>query len=797
MGGRCSIAEKQIKLTKTRLPENHKFISKRYYFDTTFMNAWRYHLAIGNVEIEDIKFRAIIYDALKNALENKFGKIHDREFLSEIEKFEQEYSEEISRFLEEDENFKAWKNYLESQEFLEFKEKIKNIDRFQKRAEIHIDMALSFIYAKYQKKWTDRILDLEKKLRLDLIPKLWSKKSFWLLMSLLVFDANNTYANTIANTKINKLEYDLKDDAIKINIIPWYERTDINVPDSIRWTMRIYNNLLVPASGEIGSVLIADITKQGLSLALIHIAKLLTNAVLFIPWLRGGLTLAKGLTFAAEILDRSILAWLGWQITVEWALDGWIQTSLLWLSKEIGRAFFYKPGTYLLSKEFEKLFKLAYKYATDGWLDDIDKMRYDELYNKASEKQKQVIDRMIKKIKLYQKLYNIKRLWRAEVKSAGETVDWIMSGYSKEGVILAKYGTIEDLEKWDRNFRESAKRDVINVLRTVEKLANEIEKAVAINKGGVKGDDYRRLSLVDDKELYLRAVSICKCDGSTETCYSLNVVPGSGYFDGKGELEQTVDYRKLKSEWNARRIRRKLARCTLDDYGNCKCLDNTILNYLWQYQIISGYGKIDNELLIKGEKVENLKTEETNFDLIKKNLNDFFIQFRLFSKRKILRIQNKCVSVIYDKKLLKKHKQALDEIIKEGETIERVRKGFIQNGYHYYFNWEVYYYYEGEEFTEKITSGWIGRTVAHVYAFEEIERITRQADKIIYFRELKLPKKTKFYLNSTVPFGWGTIDLSELLEMQTKYTVNQTYNLILGEKSKTKNYRKRGKIVCI
>jgi len=406
--------------TKYKLPLNHRDINRRRYLRETLYRAWEYHLSVHNLQIEDVVFRKITYDAIYDALQNKNGKIHAKGFLKEYENFMNEWNENYSHL---NEKIADWENYRKSENYAKFLATIRQINRLDRRISITTDNALAYMYSKYQKGYTigEKFVELEKKLRLDLIPKAWSKNWLWLTTTILVFDANDLYANTIGRSKTSITEWDEEtQEAIKIYTTRWYERKDLELSEFEKTLFRVYENIIVPVSGELGSVAVAEVARRGTCHALLHIARALTSAAKFHPTLRmlsWGATLIDALRY---ILDNSILAWLGWQIGVEWQVDGTIQAFMQEAAKYIYAGLTGAQVWKARQHADWGLFDLAVYYTVlkfqNGKLeaDQEDIVNFIKEY--GSEKQKEIIARIEKAFSLAQRLYTLKTQWKQDLK---------------------------------------------------------------------------------------------------------------------------------------------------------------------------------------------------------------------------------------------------------------------------------------------------------------------------------------------------------------------------------------------
>jgi hypothetical protein len=173
----------------------------------------------------------------------------------------------------------------------------------------------------------------------------------------------------------------------------------------------VYHELIVPVAGEVGSVGLAEAARRGTVISLIHLANALTTLATLHPAMRTISTASKILEFAATFLDKSILAWLGWQIGVEWALDGAIQNVLTEFGKFLYTAITgerIKKGYYLDSelKEISEAVNLYLKLLNgSGYIDGSD-VRLAEWYNNASLKLRYLFDKIVKTFEVKEQMYN-------------------------------------------------------------------------------------------------------------------------------------------------------------------------------------------------------------------------------------------------------------------------------------------------------------------------------------------------------------------------------------------------------
>jgi hypothetical protein len=399
-------------ITKNKLPLQHRDLGKKYYYHKTFENAWKYHLSAHNLQVPDIIMRRVIYDALFDAMKNEYGKVHNKDFLREYESFLKYWNENYSHL---NNKLEDWWEYRKSEQYRQTLDYVSKIERLDRRAQITIDIALAYMYAKYQTGWriSDTIIDLERRLKLDIIPKVWSKKWLWFAAFLLVFDANSLYAQTIGNNTVKIIDYDAaRAEAIKIRIVPWYERKDIEVSDELKLMFKVYEEIIVPIVGEVGSVVLAEAARQGTVIALNHMARAMTSIARYSKYLRGLKWGAQLVGAMAGILSGSILAWLGWQILVEWTLDGTIQAFMQGALKHIYAGItgvnLWKPRDYVDWGLFDLAIWYVMKWFKYGTLTPEEYDIIKTIMEHGSEKQKEILNRIIKTGMIYQELYNFR-----------------------------------------------------------------------------------------------------------------------------------------------------------------------------------------------------------------------------------------------------------------------------------------------------------------------------------------------------------------------------------------------------
>jgi hypothetical protein len=415
-GRTCGKSERE-KNSKFKLPFEARDIDKYQYFNDTFLNALKFHYFSHELAAPYPVARKVLYDIWYDALKNSNDKIHKKN----IEYEYANYLDYFNKYLPQYQNYVSdWEAYRKSEMYYETLKTLNEVKRTDHRLQIATDFALSYLYAKYQTRYdyTKLIQKVEQALHLDVITKVWSKTSFWLAVQLLVFDPTNLYANTIGNNKVYVSEFDKeKEEALKIYITPWYEREDVKLSQEWRNLALVYQDVIIPFAGEVGSVGLAEAAKKGTVISLIHLANALTTLASFHPALRTVSTVSKILEFAATFLDKSILAWLGWQIGIEWALDGEIQKVLSEFGKLLYTAITGEPikKGYFLDSELKELSDAVGLYLKllngSGYIDGSD-VKLAEWYNNTSLKLRFFFDKIIKTIELKEQLFSLLRKTR-------------------------------------------------------------------------------------------------------------------------------------------------------------------------------------------------------------------------------------------------------------------------------------------------------------------------------------------------------------------------------------------------
>lgn len=413
---------------RRKLPLNHRKIDRILYYEETFRRAWKYHLHVHSLHIPEPVLRKITYDAVYEALENKNGKIHYKDFITEYNKYKQIWDTEyrnLHHYLAD------WEAYKASDEFKAFKEEVKQIERFQKRARIHFGNALSFAYARFQLSYTEMGLEIEKKL-LGWVEKAWSKSWLWFLTFFLVFEANSLYANTLGNNKYIERRYDWEqEEAIKIHIVPFWERQELSVPKEYQLLGKIYKEIILSAVGEVGSVLLTEVARRGTVQALIHIADILTTIARFHPALRTLSWGAELINALSLILDKSILAWIGWQIGLEWQVDGFIQAVC---SKFLKYLYVAKTDAYLWQVEntppgyiFEMAIKGLFLKYKHGYIDSFWEEKINWVKNYGTPKQRLAIDRIERALENKKRLEHFRKMYKAKLEEMKKTEIYIQN----------------------------------------------------------------------------------------------------------------------------------------------------------------------------------------------------------------------------------------------------------------------------------------------------------------------------------------------------------------------------------
>jgi hypothetical protein len=337
------VEKKRINNSKTTLPLQYRDISKKEFRSLSFDNIHKFYYTAHAINLENHNFRKILYDAFFDALENKNGKIHRRDYLNEIEKFNNRYYQIADA--SDIEKIRKWKEYRESLEYHEFLKQVRQVERLEHRADLTISNALAYMYAQHQDKNVifEAVEALEEKLKINKIPEAWSKSSLWFIANVAFFNQLSFLARVgRVPFAIDVTQFVIKDLGVDIDVILeakrdwWDSKFYYQLTDNEKLFYRIYNDVIAVSVGESGSVMLAEAARAGTSLALHYGAKILTGIATMHPAFRAVKIGAYIIEGVKEVLDKSVLGWLGWQIGVEWSLDGWIQSTM----KRVGEALY-------------------------------------------------------------------------------------------------------------------------------------------------------------------------------------------------------------------------------------------------------------------------------------------------------------------------------------------------------------------------------------------------------------------------------------------------------------------------
>lgn len=422
---------KQPARSRLKLPLNHREISRMRYYEETFRQAWKWHLAVNNLQVPEPVFRKVLYDAMYDALENEYGKRHKADFITEYVKYNAIWEEKYQRYHAE---IADWESYRGSNQYKWVLEQVAKVKRYDHRAEMLIDNALAFLYARYQKKVTaEKFFEIEQKL-LGWAERLWSKKWAWVAAILIYFDASRLYGQTLGRNKYVFADIDLaQEEAIKINLIPWYEREDIVKDERFKFMSRVYDELLCTVAGELGSVALAEAARRGVVISLIHLARFLTYAATYVPQFRGLSIGAKLSLLAGEWLAKSIIAWIGWQVAVEWSLDGFIQ----FFMKNVYEAIYEKAGGVKIHAPRMNvnwgLFRDAIYYTIAKFKDGVIPKEWEEVIEfikrEGGPRQKAILERVERALMFGQRLYNLKTMWWKDLHWVKRDASWQLYNY--------------------------------------------------------------------------------------------------------------------------------------------------------------------------------------------------------------------------------------------------------------------------------------------------------------------------------------------------------------------------------
>ena len=370
--------------------------------------------ALG-IKLDLNEIRAIQYLFIQEVLPNANGRLN---------KFARNVQHEISNYLREFFN-KGYSlppeliDYFRSPEWIRLRDEIRKIRSTKQRISVAIDMSFAYLLARHSTNLQGLLL-LENQ-TFEPLERVWSRQGTWAI-ALITIEALDDALRDWSHYKFLKgLDNTLSHNQVwwKDVVSPFENQSFLTslkykfMRDLVGYTENeLVANILATAGGELGSVAIAEALRKYAFKSLYFLARSLYKIAMYSPALRV-LSWASRIAWAgAMLLNNSILARIGWEIGIEWTLDGYIQTAL--------HKFFSKVGLYdeatsrlIERKLIEEYWNLIYKTAVQGIpLTETEKDTLRFLENNLPEEVKDTLLIALRLEISKKKLYDLKNYFR-------------------------------------------------------------------------------------------------------------------------------------------------------------------------------------------------------------------------------------------------------------------------------------------------------------------------------------------------------------------------------------------------
>ncbi|MEM5816080.1 MAG: hypothetical protein QXL14_03475 [Candidatus Aenigmatarchaeota archaeon] len=319
--------------------------------------SYLYHISnFKDISFEDFAFiHSSIYRSTIANKEDKLPSGYERMYKF-AEKLYNEYESKVS------ERARKFAKWLESEHGKYFLDAIKEEKNVKRRILLSNMLASYYIQTFYPytiNGAVEKYLDYEYKYVGRHVYKIWSNPLFWGAFGI----GMTIYEEIERIKKVNDyLSFTVEDEyASEVfikEIKTWLDATN-NLTDFYRQLGRAINSIrdfftsgqfISTIAGDVGSAVVADLIRRGVVIGLESLGFLLLNFTV------AG-RVARGVLGLAEFVKRSVLSFLGFQIFVEWPIDGVIQ---IWLNRYLEKIFdsnFNPNRLALTEQEIEELRK--------------------------------------------------------------------------------------------------------------------------------------------------------------------------------------------------------------------------------------------------------------------------------------------------------------------------------------------------------------------------------------------------------------------------------------------------------
>ncbi|MEM1673087.1 MAG: hypothetical protein QXT86_13640 [Archaeoglobaceae archaeon] len=452
------------------------------------------------ISFED--FTYIHSNIYKRTLLNSEGKLPDayKSMYNVAERLSKEYDDKVS---DRAKKFIKWLESENGKYFIDAIREERNVKRRLLLSNMLASYYINMFYPYTINGAVEKYLRFEYEYAGRYIYKAWASPLFWGAFGIGMV----IYEEIQRIKKVNDhlrfvVEDDLASEVFITEMKTWLDATN-NLTDFNRQWARAVNSLrefftsgqfISTIAGDVGSAVVADLIRRGVVIALESLGFLLLNFTV------AG-RVARGVLGLAEFVKRSVLSFLGFQIFVEWPIDGVIQ---IWLNRYLERIFdtnFNPNRQALTEQEIEELRKnknipdkwggltkyewaelwklLKALYFGEIYLTKEGRRRLTELLDKADAK---YVYAMILRLRSIKAL----KLWRKELiekfKNANKKV--------QEGFVDCKAGDFSSLSDV-----KLAIRDIVNTVNKNTDFSGVVLPAnFDDNQANIKVDEYDHFS---------------------------------------------------------------------------------------------------------------------------------------------------------------------------------------------------------------------------------------------------------------------------------------------------------------
>jgi len=454
----CGLGER-VKNKNTRinkLPEGLKKMHIKEYIRRVYLPYWRFKIAT-NVLIPAELLEYFLYRILLDVAYNKNGKLPPsmRKMVEKI----------LQRLPTYEANLEAWiwnkygyeygkpelaekwinlyqefKRYMSSEDWFFYREYIRKLRRTDARVRAGLRVLDMFVHGLFSvdfnydyafeiSRFESAYYEFEERF-FGWAKSLWSKLGLW-VVGLSAYQVLEKYLE-VGRVKdfLAKVRYDDVERQHVIESIKdfwedydtydgfwhwWYKLFDES------FTSVFYKAVSVLAS-DIGSAIVADRIRTLTIFSMRAFATFLWDIASVVPALRGLKFGSTAIRIIADFLDKSILAWFGWQIAVEWRIDGLLQSifnPLLKFSGLVGNEFFG-----LSEKEFNHLLELVRLRFNGIQLTEQEKWLWNYYLNKGGEDLSRFLVKFTNSLKTIQSLYNLRNRWLSKLTDLIDIDKW-------------------------------------------------------------------------------------------------------------------------------------------------------------------------------------------------------------------------------------------------------------------------------------------------------------------------------------------------------------------------------------